>query len=154
MPTNPRPGCRNGNASHRTKSGPACFGFRTLLLLAASFALAGVVPIDAQNPPNSPLSRPVLPPDANTIPDQNEQMRMHEQQNKDQARRYAAANAERKKQITDDSAKLVLLATALKSEVDKTSKDTLSLTIIRQADEIEKLAHGVKEKMKLVAGAN
>ena len=81
-------------------------------------------------------------------------MRMHEQQNKDQARRYAAANAERKKQITDDSAKLVLLATALKSEVDKTSKDTLSLTIIRQADEIEKLAHGVKEKMKLVAGAN
>jgi len=38
--------------------------------------------------------------------------------------------------------------------VDKTTKDTLSLAVIRKADEIERLAHGVKEKMKLTVGAN
>jgi len=65
---------------------------------------------------------------------------------------YAAANAERKKQIAEDSAKLLKLATDLKAEVDKTSKDTLSLNVIRKADEIERLAHSVKEKMKLTVG--
>jgi hypothetical protein len=65
---------------------------------------------------------------------------------------YDAANAERKKQIADDSARLVKLATDLKAEVDRTNKDTLSLNVIRKAEEIEKLAHTVKEKMKLTAG--
>jgi len=67
---------------------------------------------------------------------------------------FEAANAERRKQISDDSARLLKLATDLKTEVDKTTKDTLSLSVIRKADEIEKLAHGVKEKMKLSAGPN
>jgi hypothetical protein len=67
---------------------------------------------------------------------------------------FDAANLERRKQLADDSAKLVKLATDLKTEVDKTTKDTLSLSVIRKADEIEKLAHSVKEKMRLTAGAN
>ena len=45
------------------------------------------------------------------------------------------------------------MATDLKAEVDKTTKDTLSLSVIRKADEIEKLAHSVKEKMKLTGEA-
>ena len=40
------------------------------------------------------------------------------------------------------------MALALKAEVDKTTKDTLSLNVIKKADEIEKLAKSVKEKMK------
>jgi hypothetical protein len=67
---------------------------------------------------------------------------------------FDAANTERRKQIADDSARLLKLATDLKTEVDKTTKDTLSLNVIRKADEIEKLAHSVKEKMKLTAGTN
>ena len=70
------------------------------------------------------------------------------------SRNLDAANAERRKQIADDSAKLLQLATGLKAEVDKTDKDTLSMTVIRKADEIEKLAHAVKEKMKLGPGTN
>ena len=66
----------------------------------------------------------------------------------------AAASEERRKQISEDSANLLKLATELKTEVDKTSKDTLSLTVIRKAGAIEKLAHDVKEKMKLSAGIN
>jgi hypothetical protein len=70
------------------------------------------------------------------------------------ARAPESANAERRRQIADDAARLVTLATALKAEVDKTDKDTLSLTVIRKADEIEKLARTVKEKMKLSLGTN
>jgi len=63
-------------------------------------------------------------------------------------------NAERKKQIADDSARLLKLATDLKVEVDKTTKDTLSIGVIRKADAIEKLAHAVKEQTRLAAGPN
>jgi hypothetical protein len=52
----------------------------------------------------------------------------------------------RKKQIADDSANLLKLANGLKAEVDKTTQDTLSLTVIRQATEIEKLAHKMRTK--------
>ena len=59
----------------------------------------------------------------------------------------------RKKQISDESSQLLAMALSLKSEVDKTSKDTLSLKVIRKADEIERLAKTVKEKIKQGAGA-
>ena len=65
-----------------------------------------------------------------------------------------ATVAERKKQLSDDSARLLKLANELKAEVDKTDKDTLSIAVIRKADEIEQLAHKVKEKMRLTAGPN
>jgi hypothetical protein len=63
-----------------------------------------------------------------------------------------ALNAERREQIAAGSARLLKLATELKAEVDKSSKDTLSVSVIRKAEEIEKLAHSVKEKMRLGAG--
>jgi hypothetical protein len=87
-------------------------------------------------------------------PDKNALERMKEENVNTKQADYSAANAERKKQIAEDTAKLLKLATDLKAEVDKTSKDTLSLTVIRKADEIERLAHSVKEKMKLTAGGS
>ena len=65
-----------------------------------------------------------------------------------------AASTERRKQIADESAILLKLATDLKAEVDKTTKDTLSLNVIRKADQIEKLAHNVKEQMTTAVGQN
>lgn len=65
---------------------------------------------------------------------------------------YEGAKAERHKEIVDQSTELLALAVALKSDVDKTNKDMLSLSVIRKAGEIEKLAHTVKEKMKLSGG--
>ncbi len=64
----------------------------------------------------------------------------------------ASADDERKKQISDQSTQLLAMAVALKAEVDKTNKDTLSLNVIRKADAIEKLAKTVKDKMKQSAG--
>ena len=52
----------------------------------------------------------------------------------------------KQQQIADDSANLLKLAHSLKAEVDKTTPDTLSVSVIRQADEIEKLAHKMRAK--------
>jgi hypothetical protein len=65
-----------------------------------------------------------------------------------------AAGSAHNRQIAADSAKLLKLATDLKAEVDKTNKDTLSLKVIRKADEIEHFAHNVREKVKPAVGAN
>ena len=48
------------------------------------------------------------------------------------------------KEIVDDTANLLKLANTLKAEVDKTSADTLSVTVIRKAGEIEQLAHKMR----------
>ncbi len=52
----------------------------------------------------------------------------------------------KQQQIADDSGALLKLANSLKTEVDKTTSDTLSVAVIRQADEIEKLAHKMRTK--------
>jgi hypothetical protein len=57
-------------------------------------------------------------------------------------------NADRQKRLVADTDKLLALATDLKEQVDKSTKDTLSVDVIKKADEIEKLAHSVKERMK------
>jgi hypothetical protein len=127
---------------------------RGLVCVFALALLATAYQVSSQSPPpQEPSSTPDKPlPDANRPPDANAQMAMHDQQGKD--KNVGAASIERKRQITDDSARLLKLASDLKAEVDKTSKDTLSLGVIRKAEEIEKLAHSVKEKMKLTTAAN
>ncbi len=119
------------------------------------FAAAATLIAPAQPPQQDPIQNPppgYLRPEANRLPDKNERMLLDEQRAKTD--RFEAANAERKRQIADDTAKLLALATELKTEVDKTSKDTLSLSVIRKAETIERLAKGVKEKMKLTVGAS
>jgi hypothetical protein len=116
-------------------------------VLLAGFAVSFQLNAQTTNP-----NKPILLPEANRPPDANAQMTMREQTAKKV--NFDAANVERKRQIADDSARLLKLAGDLKAEVDKTSKDTLSLGVIRKAEEIEKLAHSVKEKMKLTVGGN
>lgn len=57
---------------------------------------------------------------------------------------------ERKDQLAADSAKLLKLATELKADVDKTTKDQLSIAVIKKADEVEKLARKVRDEMKMI----
>jgi hypothetical protein len=57
-------------------------------------------------------------------------------------------NTERQKRLEDDTAKLLSLATELKEQVDKTNKDIMSVDVIKKAEEIEKLAKDVKDRMK------
>jgi type VI protein secretion system component VasF len=64
------------------------------------------------------------------------------------------AESAHRKQISDESTQLLAMALSLKAEVDKTNKDTLSLKVIRKADEIERLAKTVKERIKQGSGAS
>ena len=68
-------------------------------------------------------------------------------QHMEQAQKGMAAEARQKKMETD-AAKLVEMAQQLKSSVDKTNKDTLSVNVIREAERIEKLAREVREGMR------
>ena len=54
----------------------------------------------------------------------------------------------KKDQIAADSAKLFQLANELKAEMDKSTKDTLSLSVMKKAEEVEKLAHKVRDEMR------
>ena len=57
-------------------------------------------------------------------------------------------NLDRQKRLVADTDKLLQLAQELKVEVGKSNKDMLSVTVIKKAEEIEKLAKSVKERMK------
>lgn len=65
-----------------------------------------------------------------------------------------ASATDSKRQMADDAARLLQMATELKAEVDKTNKDTLSLKVIRDAESIEKLAKGVRQQLKQTGGAS
>jgi hypothetical protein len=67
------------------------------------------------------------------------------QMESDRAKRL---NKDRQAAIKRDTDKLLALATELKEYVDKSNEHVLSLDVVRKAEEIEKLAHHVKEKMK------
>jgi hypothetical protein len=56
------------------------------------------------------------------------------------------------KQLADDTAKLLQLVNELKAEMDKSSRDTLSLSVIRKSEQVEKLARKVRDEMKLSLG--
>jgi hypothetical protein len=58
------------------------------------------------------------------------------------------ANQERQAALKADTDKLVKLAGELKEYVDKSNENMLSLDVVRKAEEIEKLAHSVREKMR------
>lgn len=64
--------------------------------------------------------------------------------------RAAIVNAVTEHQLAlrRDTEKLLLLAEELKQNVDKTGPNILSMDVIKKAQEIEKLAKSVKEKMK------
>jgi len=55
---------------------------------------------------------------------------------------------ERQIALRRDTEKLLALAEELKQNVDKTSPNILSIDVVKKAQEIEKLAKSVKDKMK------
>lgn len=57
-------------------------------------------------------------------------------------------NQQRQQDIKKDTDQLLDLATELKQYVDKTNENIISIDVIKKAEQIEKLAHSVKEKMK------
>ena len=52
-----------------------------------------------------------------------------------------AAIDPQKQELANQCAQLLKMAATLKNEVDKTTQDTLSISVVRKAGEIEQLAH-------------
>ena len=88
----------------------------------------------------APPPPPILQP-----PQNSDETAWEAQQRKEMARKV---NLQRQEELKKDTEKLLELATELKQSVDKTDENTLSLEVIKKADQIEKLAKSVKEKMK------
>jgi hypothetical protein len=63
-------------------------------------------------------------------------------------RQLRLANKKRQEDLQKDTQKLFSLASELKEAVDKSNENMLSLDVIRKAEEVEKLARKVKERMK------
>lgn len=139
----------DGEIGQRSGRGRMLWGLACACLIGSA-AVAGY----AQNPKTGGTTqsgdKATLSASANTVPDAAVKAdpgdQKAEQQNGQQ--NLDAPEAERRKQIADESTQLVALATALKTEVAKTNRDMLSVAVIRKADEIEKLAHNVKDKRK------
>jgi hypothetical protein len=89
-------------------------------------------------PPPPPLIRPNGPIEENgpSVPSQVQ---------KEMEKR---ANAQRQAELKRDTDRLLKLSTELKDYVDKTNENVLSLEVMKKAEEIEKLAHSVRTKMK------
>ncbi|MGC2195740.1 MAG: hypothetical protein WA628_13765 [Terriglobales bacterium] len=107
-----------------------------LSLLLGFMLLLGVGSSSAQNPRIPPMPMP--------------ETQSPEDQAKSKLERDMAkkANQERQAALRRDTEKLLKLATELKEYVDKTNENVLSFDVVKKAEEIEKLAHSVKEKMK------
>jgi hypothetical protein len=102
------------------------------ILLLFSFCAA----LHAQQTPRFPASE--------TPPESREDARLRHDREK-------AMNEKRQEDLKRDTDKLLKLATELKEDVDKTNENVLSLDVIKKADEIEKLAKSVRDKMKAQA---
>jgi hypothetical protein len=123
-------------------------GIGLLVIAGASYATRGqqtTSPIDTSpikglpqttsgTGPHSILNDEAAPGDAATA-------RMQEQ-------RAHLAQDERHKRMAQDADKLLALATELKADVDKATKNETSVTAFQKANEIEKLAHDVKERLR------
>lgn len=116
----------------------------------AVLAVIAISPVIGLEPLQN--SYPHLPPELNRVPDSNQANDINSERPENQG--LETSNAERKRQIDNDTSKLLKLATDLKAEVNKTSKDTLSINVIRKAEQIEKLAHRVGITMKLAEGSS
>lgn len=109
--------------------------FKSLSRILLAFVLAAALPSVAQN------NTMRLPDAPRPGPEDTPRIRMEKEMAK-------KANLERQADLRRDTEKLLKLAAELKESVDKTNESTLSVDVVKKADEIEKLAHSVKAKMK------
>jgi hypothetical protein len=109
-----------------------------LILLLALFFSYGLQGFPSQQQPPSPPPIGVPQPEESGP---NMPSRIQKEMEK-------KANEQRQADLKRDAEKLLKLSTELKEYVDKSNQNLLSLDVIKKAEEIEKLAHSVKTKMK------
>ena len=114
----------------------------------AFFLLLMITVLAAQSSVQNPMQAPIQIPRLGSTPGANSDDRENEQRAKLEKEIAKKANHDRQAQLQRDTESLLKLANELKQSVDKSNENTLSLDVVKKAEEIEKLAHSVKEKMK------
>lgn len=131
-PTTPAPPLApSDDAPPRSASLIPRAGLRELALILVCVILCA--PASAQRQQTTTSEQPTLPGvNTNTsTPDQNPALgRMAE-------RMAIERNTDRQKQIVNDTARLLELAQELNTDVSKSDKDTLSVAVVKKAEEIE-----------------
>ncbi len=120
-------------------------------ILVRSFAVAAVVCGLAAGVGTSQHTTPnQLPSGVSSMPDAGMPIanRTDAASRQLELRQAKLRNDERQKRLVADTDKLLTLATELHADVAKTDKNILSLDVIKRADEIERLAHSVKDRMR------
>lgn len=120
-------------------SKPAFAVFMLMLMVGAEGAASSL-----ETPRGGAVS-PVLQRPSSAVSQSGPQDDARSQMEREMAKK---ANEERHAALRRDTDKLLRLSTELKAYVDKSSQNTLSVEVVKKAEEIEKLAHSVKEKMK------
>ncbi len=112
------------------------------VLLALAFPVTGFSAPGAQAHAR-PQGNQQPPPQINQqpLPEDEE----HAKIERDMAKK---ANQERQAVLKHDTDQLLKLSAELKEYVDKSNENLLSVEVIKKAEEIEKLAHRIKDKMK------
>jgi len=105
-----------------------------LLISCAALGVAASVGLRRAHAQSAPAAAPAAPQTASTPPASAPQ------------KPPAPANPEdaQKQEIANECADLLKMATDLKTAVDKTTSNTLSVSVIRKASAIEQLAHKVR----------
>ena len=106
-----------------------------------AFILFLLFPAWAQN--SAPRRPPI--PDISNNPPLTDADEARSRIEKDMAKKAAK---ERVAALKNDTDKLLKLSIELKNSVDKSDENVLSVDVIRKADQIEKLARSVKDRMK------
>lgn len=131
---------RDYNFEYSTRQRRPVRSFRRYSITAALLlASASCIPVFAQGSELPGDQLPGVAPSSAPISPEQERME-HEREKK--------WNKQRFEDIKRDTDKLLELATELKQNVDRANENTLSLDVIKKADEIDKLAKQVREKMK------
>jgi hypothetical protein len=109
----------------------------TIAIVGVTLATAGSVRVSGGQ---------TLPPQS--LPWTNQVAGTSQPDNMRRAEQRRMQMSERQKRLVEDTDKLLALTTALKEQVNESNKDILSVDMVRKAEEIEKLAHSVKERIK------
>jgi hypothetical protein len=115
--------------------------YRTFIILLPLLYLSAFQ--DASSRQQPPLPRPPMTQPG--VPNDESGPNIPPQVQKDMEKR---ANEQRQAELKRDTDRLFKLSTELKDYVDKTNSNVLSLEVIKKAEEIEKLAHSVRTKMR------
>jgi hypothetical protein len=118
---------------------------RAIVLIVTLFAVTG----NGQTWPQIRKDQqPEYPPDSISRPNEIPSKKGDPVARRMEQERLRQANKERQARLKEDTDKLLKLANELKASVDRTNENVLSLDVIKKAEEIEKLAKSVKDRMK------